>query len=249
LSIVSNSVLFTALYVALSLAGAFLVAGASTPFARARLDGRYISYGMGIFFIGIALHSLIALPVVLIAQGPHGLLPFTHRPPFDFRPWHLIYFAIAAGVGQELSKVIPLSLEMKRDPAGLRARNLGWLGLMVGLGFSASETIVIATSSWQPVMTGLGPANVLIGGLERTSASLFHMGTAAWLGASIGRGRLKSALAWCVALHAVLDSIAGLLKVHTMRGVVVEEAALFVFSAGFFLLAFRSNVRAAPEGA
>jgi len=244
---VPNSVLYSGLYLTLSLLTAFLVAGISARIARERLDRRYVSYGMGIFFIGIALHSLIALPVVLFAQGPRAILPFTQRPPVSFKAWQLIYFAIAAGVGQELSKVVPLSLEMKRDPVGLRSQNLGWLGLLVGLGFSASEMIIIATSRWQPVMNGLGLPNVLIGSLERTSASLFHMGTAAWIGASIGRGRLRSALAGCIVLHAALDSIAGLLKVTSIRAVVIEEGALFAFSAGFFLLAFRSNVLTARE--
>ena len=179
------SALYSGLFVAFSLAAAFLVAGLSARVAGERLDLRYVSYGMGMFFLGIALHSLIAFPVVLIAEGPQAVLHPARAAAGRFEPWQLLWFAVAAGVGQEVVKALPISLERKRPASDVHTRNAAWLGLLVGLGFSTSEVILIATSSWQPVMHGLGMNNVLVGVLERTSASLFHMATAAWIGSAV----------------------------------------------------------------
>ena len=202
----------------------------------------YVFYGMGFFFLGIGLHSLIALPVAVWAQGFRIFIPVKQPLSLDFEIWQLVYFAVAAGVGQEIVKGLPIWLELKRTSHTFPEPPFGWLGLNIGLGFSLSEIFFIGISSWQPLITGFSISDVLIGSWERVSASLFHISTAVWIAYGIQKKKTYPILLYCILLHALVDTIAGLLsigRIHTSS--VIGELSLFLFSF-FFLLIIAKKV-------
>jgi len=90
-------------------------------------------------------------------------------------------------------------------------------------------------------MAGLSISDILIGSWERVSASLFHMSTAAWIAYSIQKKKVYPILLYCILLHPLVDTFAGLLnvgKIHT-GSVIVEEFSLFLFSFLFILIVIK----------
>jgi len=191
---------------------------------------------MGIFFIGIAFHSLLALPIVISVHGFKIFLDIHNNPELTFRLWELFYFAIAAGIGQEIAKALPIWFELKRTGKINPAPPFYWLGLNIGLGFSLSEILIIGITSWQPHTAELSFSNVLIGSFERLSGTLFHMATGGLIAFGIEKGKVKYFLSISIILHTFLDAFAGYIEKFPIISLYSEEALLFLFSLIFLLL-------------
>ena len=198
---------------------------------------QYVVFGMGIFFIGIAIHSLIALPVSVALHGFHFLPDFNAHTQ-TFQIWEIIYFAFAAGIGQEISKALPIWFELKRTKGENPQPPFYWLGLNIGLGFSLSEILFIGVTSWQPHSATIPLFNLAIGSFERLSATIFHIATAGLIAFGIERKRIKLFLILSILLHVLLDSFAGYTNQVKIFSITTEEIIIFAFSLIVLLLSY-----------
>jgi uncharacterized membrane protein YhfC len=219
-----------------------LGAGILAAYILLRLIGRsfnwqYVVFGMGIFFIGIAIHSLIALPVAVALHGFH-LLPDFNATAQTYQIWELIYFGFAAGIGQEISKALPLWFELKRTKGENPQPPFYWLGLNIGLGFSLSEILFIGFASWTPHGGTIPLFNLAIGGFERLSATLFHLATASLIAFGIEKKKVGLFLTLSILLHALLDSFAGYTNQVTIFSTLNEEIIIFSFSLIVLLFSY-----------
>ena len=190
---------------------------------------------MAIFFAGIGLHSLIALPVVVFEHGFGTLLGILGKSKLEFKLWELFYFAAAAGIGQELAKTLPILLELKRTDSKNPAPPYFWLGLNIGLGFSLSEIIFIAITDLQSGMVETHFYNILMGSFERLGATLFHMATGGLIAFGFEKGEVKYFLLISIVLHALLDAFVGFTYKFPIVSDAVEEVILFSFSLLLFI--------------
>ena len=164
----------------------------------------------------------------------------------SFTLWELFYFAVAAGIGQEIAKVLPIWFELKRTNNYNPTPPFFGLGLNIGLGFSISEILIIGINSWQPIMDSLSLSNVVIGSFERLSGTLFHISTAGLIAFGLEQKKIKWFLLICIVLHTFLDFIAGFLGKFPIISLNMEEVLLFSFSllllivSMFFVRRFRS---------
>lgn len=223
-------------YLLLSSGISFLVGAILLHLIKKVIDWRYLSYGMSFFFVGIALHSLIALPVVVWKVGFKILLPIPHIGDVHLSLWEIIYYALAAGIGQEIAKGMPVLLELKRTRGSSPVAPFAHLGINLGLGFSLAEIVFIALTGWQAGMSDFTFGDVMLGSLERISATLFHIGTATWIVYGIEKKKILPALLACIFLHSLADFSAGFFG--DTDSVIAGEAVLFVLSFLFLGIIF-----------
>ena len=242
------SILYTLLYLIISIAFSIFAGYLTLHLIKTLLNGQYLLFGMGIFFLGIGLHSLIALPAAIFMHGFKILFYEVHNSGPHYQIWELLYYAVAAGIGQELSKGIPLWMELRRTENQTPEPPLFRLGINIGLGFSLSEIILIAITDWQPVMTDLNFFNLFWASLERFSATLFHMATAGLIAYGIEKNKTKSFLTLCILLHTTINFSAGILNEYPLLSTPSTELFLFIFSLLVLissLLLTRKNVGSA----
>jgi len=224
------SVLYTLLFLVISIGISILAAIISLRLIGQSLNRQYIYFGMGIFFVGIAFHSLLALPIVVSVQGFKIFFGIPNGSEINFKLWELFYFAAAAGVGQEIAKALPIWFELKRTGNKNPTPPFYWLGLNIGLGFSLSEILIIGITSWQPHMAELSLFNVFMGSFERLSATLFHVATAGLIAFGLEKRNVKYFLAVSIILHTFLDAFAGYFEKFPILSLRSEEVLLFLFS-------------------
>ncbi len=221
------------------------------------LNRQYIYFGMAIFFIGIGLHGLIAFPVVVYRHGLGAFLGVLRSRVSRWDTFHwgeIIYFAIAAGVGQELAKALPILFELRRTDGKSPNPPFFWLGINIGLGFSLSEIIFIGITEWQPHMGNMVklafPNTTLLcmmfrgvgmASFERLGATLFHMATAGLIAFGFERGRLKLFLLISIVLHATVDAFVGIAHKLSIFPDVPEELILFSFSFSLLIIILLLN--------
>ncbi|NOZ63297.1 MAG: YhfC family intramembrane metalloprotease [Calditrichaeota bacterium] len=215
-------------YLLLSSGISFLVGVILLRLIKKAIDWRYLSYGMSFFFVGIALHGLIALPVVVWKVGFKIFLPVPHIGAAHFSLWEIIYYALAAGIGQEIAKGMPVLLELKRTQGSSPVAPFAHLGINLGLGFSLAEIVFIVLMGWQAGMSDFTFGDAMLGSLERISATLFHVGTATWIVYGIEKKKILPALLACIFLHSLADFAAGFFGDSDF--IFAGEVALFVFS-------------------
>ncbi len=229
------SLLFTLLFIIVSIGISISVAYVSLRFTGYTFNRRYIYFGMAIFFIGITLHSFIALPVVVSEHGVKAFLKIFDKSELKFKLWELFYFAAAAGVGQEFSKALPIMLELRRTERKNPTPPYFYLGLNIGLGFSLSEIVFIGITNWSPHITGIAFNAILIGCFERLGATLFHMATGGLIAFGLEKRKMKYFLLLSIVLHALLNAFVSFTYKTQIVSNVAEEVILFSFS---FLLLF-----------
>ena len=224
-------------FVATSAGAGLLVACTLPALFGQRCNRTYVVYGVGMFFLGIGLHSLIALPVVFLSHGVSALLPFASRGSLHYRPWELVYYAFAAGIGQETAKAAPIWLEQKRTHGESLPPPFFWLGVSVGFGFSLGEILFLGVNAWQPHASGVPSSALALGVLERFSATLFHLATAGLIAFGLERGKARVLLPLCVVLHSSLDGFAGLSSLSPVLPVLAEELVVLGFSLALLIAA------------
>lgn len=225
------SLLLTLLFLGISICMSILAGYISNLLIEKKINRQYVFFGMGIFFVGIAFHSLLALPVVISAHGFKIFTGLHDSSDLSFSLLELLYFALAAGLGQEISKAMPIWFELKRTSKETPAIPYYGLGLSIGLGFSLSEILIIGINSWQPDMPGLSFSNVFIGSFERLSGTLFHLATGLLIVYGIEKGKTKWLLPFCIFLHTIVDFSAGYFDKYPMLSLEVQELFLFIFSS------------------
>ncbi len=222
------SLLYISLFLVSSLGISILACVIALRATNGHISRQYVYFGMAVFFVGITVHSLIALPVVLVEHGVRAAyLGMLDRTEPQFRSWELLYFALAAGIGQELAKALPIPLELRRTGGKSPTPPYFELGLNIGLGFSLSEIMFIGLTHWQP---SLAFYNILMGTFERVGATLFHMSTGGLIAFGVERGKVGYFLSISIALHTLLDAFVSLTYHNPIVSEVVEEVALFLFS-------------------
>ena len=233
------SLLFILFFIIVSTGISILAAYISLRLIGRTLDWQYIYFGMAIFFIGITLHSLIALPVVVSEHGFRTLLGMLNKSELRFKLWELFYFAAAAGVGQELAKTLPILLELRRTDGKNPTPPYFYLGLNIGLGFSLSEIIFIGITSWQPHIIEIAFYTIFVGCFERLGATLFHMTTGGLIAFGFEKRKVKYFLLISIVLHALLDAFVGFTYKFPIVSDAVEEGILFSFS---LLLSVKNSI-------
>lgn len=229
---------FEVLLIFLALSGslAFVFAYFIIRLSKYFLNSRYIYFGMSVFFIGIALHSALAFPVLLAGHGFGIIFKNFTGAGFKFGRGELLYFATAAGIGQEIAKALPFYFELKRTKGKEPSPPFLGLGLNLGLGFSLSEIIFLAFTGWEPNATNFAFSTILLGSWERLSATLFHMSTAGLIAYGIEKRKTALFLVIAILLHFILDSFAGLTANHPVFSIFVEETLLFLFSLSLLIV-------------
>ena len=224
------SLLLTLLFLGISICISILALFILNLLIGKNIDRQYVFFGMGIFFVGITFHSLLALQVVISAHGFRIFLGLHDRPELSFSLWELFYFALVAGIGQEIAKALPIWFELKRTNRKKPKPPYYWLGFNIGLGFSLSEILIIGITSWQPNMYGLSLSNVFMGSLERLSGTIFHMATGLLIVYGIEKGNTKYLLPFCILLHTITDFVAGYFNKYPLFSLQTEELGLFFYS-------------------
>ncbi len=195
---------------------------------------------MLIFFIGIGFHSILALPLIIYKHG-FKILGLLRKNLFEQKNlFELLYFALAAGIGQEFSKGIPIWAERKRTNKLLPKSPFLWYGLNIGLGFSLSEIIMISIKDWQNRMINYIFSNLFLISFERISATIFHISTAIFIAYGIEKGKIKYIMPICILMHTLLDFIAELSNNFNIMSVKIQELFFFYFffpfaNSGFYL--------------
>jgi len=225
------SLLFILFFTILSIGISILAAYISLRLIGRTLNWQYIYFGMAVFFVGITLHSLIALPVVVSEHGLRTLLGMLNKSRLKFELWELFYFAAAAGIGQESAKTLPILLELRRTNGKNPTPPYFYLGLNIGLGFSLSEIIFIGITSWQPRIIETSFFTIFIGCFERLGATLFHMTTGGLIAFGFERRKVTYFLLISIVLHALLDAFVGFTYKFPIVSDAVEEGILFSFSS------------------
>ena len=224
------SILLTLLFLGLSIGISIFAGYLSLRLIGKNIDWQYVSFGAGIFFVGITIHSLLALPIVVTAHGFKIFLDLHNKTELTFRVGEIFYFALAAGIGQEAAKGLPVWFELKRTNSKNPAHPYFWQGLNIGLGFSLSEILIIGITSWQPEMDNLTLSNVFVGSFERLSGTFFHIATGLLIVFGIEKSKTKYFLPLCILLHAIADFFAGYLSKYPLVSLPAEELVLFLFS-------------------
>ncbi len=223
------SIFFILFYLLLSIGLSLLAGYFILNRSGGGLNRQYIYFGMAIFFIGIGLHSLIALPVVIAERGAGIFRGVLNNSAQDFKLWEMFYFAAAAGIGQETAKFLPIFFELKRTNGQSPAAPFFPLGLNIGLGFSLSEIIFIGITGWQS-QTAAGFSYLFMSGFERLGATLFHIATGGLIAFGMEKKRIKFFLLLAVSLHTLLDAFVGFTIKFPIVNDLTEELILFSFS-------------------
>ncbi len=200
---------------------------------RQQFDWRYLTFGAGMFFVGIALHSLIALPVVFYEKGLKLLFVRPENPVTNFKFWELIYFAFAAGIGQETAKAFPIFLE-QRAGRNIKSTEFFSLGLNIGIGFSLGEILFLAVNGWQVGASAGNLVDIAVGGFERFSATIFHVATAGLIAFGFQKNKVISLLLLSILLHSLLDGIVSLINKFSSPPVIFLESGIFLVSVAVF---------------
>lgn len=229
------TLLYSVLFLTISIGLSILVVHFALRWINYSFNRQYIYFGMAIFFVGIGLHSLIALPVVVLKQGLKTFWGILSQSKKEFNLWGLFYFAAAAGMGQEIAKMLPILFELKRTDGKNPTPPYFWLGLNIGLGFSLSEILFITINDLQSNMVKSIFYNIFMGSFERLGATLFHMATGGLIAFGIEKGKGKYSLLISIGIHTFLDAFASFTSKFPIVSSVIEELILFSFSLLLFI--------------
>ena len=208
--------------VSLAVAGA-LAALWVWPFSLAggprRRSGWALFYGAALFVGGVVA---IQMPLQAALRG--WLLRSVSPFGLAASPWLLaVPLALVAALVQELARLGAIRLAAARQPLAAYP----WLGALAGAGAGMVEAAFIlgGVGSWAALAEPV---------LERAGAVALHVGAGAILGAGAARRRTLAALLAVVAVHAAVDSLAGLYQLGAM-GLVTTLVVATTLGLGLWL--------------
>lgn len=170
-----------------------------------------------------------------------------------------LFLGLTAGLFEEAARWIGFRCAMRKGvtEAAAESRNQG---IAFGLGHGGIEAmllvglndivLLILVLAGQGELLGVGPGMILVGGIERLSAMLFHIGASLLVWYGIRKKRSGIWLLLAILLHTVMDAgtviVPSILKLELMStayvAVLEVYAAIFgVLTLGIGLMLFRSE--------